>query len=351
MDSDYSIVRADLDVDRDDIVRFWLTTFERWPEAKYDLFYLGNPRGKGVCWVAREPENRKVVGTIAVFPRRVCINGEVHATGLAGDLGVDGNHRRRGIAETLFARMVDYGRDASFGFLYGSPNERSGRVAARAGFVTIGQAVRMVRVFRSKAYIRRLVPFRPLADVLSAPVDLVMRVLSREGRRRTSPAYVVEHPEVFDQRFDRLWQRVSGHFALLGERTAAFLNWRFMRCTYKLYRVFVLTTRETQDVAGYVVYRQLDDQVHIADVLSVDRKGTLDELLLAFLRYARQLGAATVTLFYFGNDELTHSFRKFGFSRRHDTRSVIAQIEDDSPWAAVVRNQANWYFFEGDNDA
>ena len=51
-------------------------------------------------------------------------------------------------------------------------------------------------------------------------------------------------PEIVDRadaRFDRLWERARHHYGLAGERTSAYLNWRYAEFTTARHRFFCLT--------------------------------------------------------------------------------------------------------------
>ena len=347
---EYAVTQADVNQAREEIVSFWLHTFPGWPEGKYDHFYAGNPRGHAGCWVAREEATGAVVGAVAVFPRRLLVGGEAHMAGLGGDLGVDSRHRRKGLAMELRKRMIAYRREAPLSFLYGTPNDRSARITVKAGYRIVGRTLRMVKVLRSKEYIRRVVRWGSLAYALGVPVDMALRAMSRESGHRLDPKYTIEMPEEFDERFDALWQRVSHEFPMIGERTAEFLRWRFTACPHKQFSTMALVEKESGAILGYVVYRRHADELHISDVLAINLDGALHDLLAQFMLLARRLRVAKVSLFYFGTDKVRDKFRQFGFALREHHRPLIVFVDDDSPLADLVRSEQNWYLFEGDND-
>ncbi len=347
---EYAIVKEDPTQSRAEIVGFWLRTFPAWSEGKFDQFYVGNPRGHAGCWIAREPEQNEVVGSIAIFPRKVLIDGQVHTVGLAGDLGVHPEHRQKGLALELRKRMIAYREEAPFGFLYGMPNERSARITVRAGYHIVGPMKRLVKLMKTRDFIERRVKIGPLASALAAPLDAALHQRSPERGIRLPEGCTLETPSVFDGRFDTLWEKASARFPLIGERTADFLNWRFMRSPSFSYRILALTETASGAVLAYIVYRQHENELHIADVFGADLEETLDAMLAQFLQMAREVGTVSVSVCYFGNDKITRGFQRFGFRFREHRRPLIVFVDDDKPYADLVRSEQNWYVFEGDND-
>lgn len=347
---EYSIVKADPTRDRADIVGFWLRAFPGWPETKFDHFYVGNPRGHAGCWTVREPDHNEVVGSYAVFPRRMVVQGKVHPVGLGGDLGVDPRHRRRGLALELRKRLIAYRQQAPFSFLYGLPNDRSAQTAVRAGYQIVGPMKRMVKLLKTRDFIRRRAKIGPLASALAFPVDAALRLHSRERGNPLPAGLTLESPPEFDERFDALWEKASTRFPLIGERTADFLNWRFVLRPNQEYRILALTEAGSRAVRAYVVYRQQENELHIADVFGADLDETLDTLLAQFVQMAREIGMVSVSVCYFGNDKITRSFQRFGFRFREHRRPLVVFVDDDKPYANMVRAEQNWFVFEGDND-
>jgi hypothetical protein len=87
--------------------------------------------------------------------------------------------------------------------------------------------------------------------IVSAVTLPLIRVVSR-----TQP--LKEEIEVirrFDARADRLWERLSGRFALAVRRDARYLNWKYVEPPHVRYTIALL--RRGEEVEGYVVYRHL----------------------------------------------------------------------------------------------
>jgi len=131
------------------LVDFWQNIFPSWLGKNYTWFYLANPYGLAGGWVVKESKADKVIGSTAVFPREVFVNGKCLLAGIRGDFGVDPNYRSLGAALQLKKAEVGACSEKQFDFLYGYRNKKSEPVQRRAGFVVVGSTCRMVEVLKS----------------------------------------------------------------------------------------------------------------------------------------------------------------------------------------------------------
>lgn len=346
-----SIFKADLRENENDIKIFWRNNFPNWPQDKYSWFYLGNPHGQAQCWIAKAVDEDKVIGTFAIFPKRMYINGRCCLTAIFGDLGVDPKYRMHGVAKLLQRETNDYLRDSELEFLYGTPNDISEKVAKSAGVQVIGKAVRMVKVLRTEKYISRFLKIRFLSRIISKPVDMVLGRLIPEYKFGNLGDFGYEILADFDNRFDVLWNKANADYPLMGEKTSAYMHWRFTECPFKEFKIFALTGKADSSILGYIVYRFEDQSnILISDFFMENPDDTLRALLAKFCLYLRTTGIHTVSLFYFGNDAIVDKFREAGFSLRPDNRSIVTRPDEQFSNSKCILEKNNWHFLEGDND-
>ena len=346
----YSILKADLRKDKEDISQFWKNNFSNWPQGKYLWFYENNPYGPAECWIVKEAEKNMIVGSTAVFPRRFLLKGKFMIGGITGDFGMDRNYRILGPALQLQKATLPSQNETQFDFLYGYPNDRSEPVQRRAGFRIVGSTYRMIKLLRSNNYVKRRVNLPILTKLLSKPVDLILKVLSKESYLKRPKHFSVEELSVFDKRFDDLWKRTSGDHTVIGERTSEFLNWRFARCPYKRFRVFTLTKKGTGELLGYIVYYVKKNRAHIADIFALNISGYIDALLSEFFLSQRKKGYDAVSIIYLGNEDLVNKLKEYKFSIRDDNRKIVAYMDSTSPLSSFILEKKNWYLTEADND-
>lgn len=97
------------------------------------------------------------------------------------------------------------------------------------------------------------IPTWPVAinRLVSAIALPLVRVVSRTQPLREE----VQVVRRFDASADRLWEKLSGRFALSVRRDSKYLNWKYAEPPHVRYAIALL--RRGEEVEGYVVYRHL----------------------------------------------------------------------------------------------
>lgn len=191
---------------------------------KYGWFYEQSPLGPPLTllleWRAPGDELARPVGVATAGRRRFSRGGETLEAGVLVDLAVLPEHRTLGPALVLQKALRTEGL-ARAALLYGFPNAKAAPVFQRAGYRKIGMMRRYVKVLRPSVYLRRRLP-----ALLAAPLGLLANALTRVGLELAAlrgPALRwtgVDTPVAYDNAAPLLP-------LLRGERTAAFVAWRF----------------------------------------------------------------------------------------------------------------------------
>lgn len=346
----YSVYRVDPRENKGAILSALLRNFPETPERRFSWIYEGNPYGSPACWVLKESTENKVVGSAVLFPRRLFVEGQPRLAGLAGDFVMDREHRALGPALALQKEAVASNSTAEFDFLYGFPNEQAEKVLCRAGYRVVGTLLRIVKPLRCEYYLSRSLSTGLSMRALSKITDLSMRLAFKEIYHKTPRKYGFESLTRFDHRFDDLWARVRGRYKIIGERTSAFLNWKYERSPYRESTLSALTHKRTGEVLGYIVSYPEKGHTWIADLLALDEDGIFDSLLSEFLRWQYSQGSYSVTALYLGHPFLIKKLRSFGFFARKYQRTLTVCAKRGSNVAPCLLDANNWYVFSGDGD-
>jgi len=208
----------------------------------------------------------------------------------------------------------------------------------------------MVKILRSQDYLEKHITLPFVPKLLSKPIDLILKVLSKESYYKKRRGFRFEVLSVFDKRFDELWQKASSHYSIIGERTSEFLNWRFTQCPYKRYSIFVMIKNERNEIFGYIVYYVDQHSVRIADLLVLDMNSYIDALVSEFLLFQTKEKRHSVSFIYFGNEHFVNKLKKYRFSVREANRNIVAYVNSSSPFYPYILDKNNWYLTEADND-
>lgn len=346
----YTILKADIKNNKRDIISLWKRNFPDLPEERYKWIYEDNPAGRASCWLLKETEQNKIVGATALFPRRVFVHGKQMIAGIAGDFVIDREHRTLGPALLLLKAIlsISNGKETPFNFLYGFPNKISEPVLLKAGYKILGEIHSLTKPLRSHYYLKKHANIPFITRGLSFFVDFGLKIFSKKNFRNND--FEVDILTSFDHRFDIFWASVSNQFAMIGERTSSYLNWRFIKSPHKNYHAFAQIQKKDRAISGYIVYNITDNKAYIADLLFLNLNEVFDSLLLEFLLYQRSRGIDAVSINFMGSHALMEELRKYGFSIRESGNKVVIYPMSNSYINTNIFDKRNWYLTSGDND-
>jgi hypothetical protein len=341
------IVRpGDVDADR----RLALEMFARYLNplydgARFDWVYRLNPHGLGKFWVATDPGNGTVVGIAGAFPRRVSVSGRPEVGWVLGDFCIAQAYRTIGPAVTL--QRACFGEVTAGGvpFCYDFPSAGMMAVYRRLGIKPLGQMVRLVRPLRVEARLRALIGRQTLTRPLGALASLF---LAPRGRRKAGvPGLEITlRSEPFDDEFTAFYRRYAEGRALTIERSAEYLNWRYL--ANPLHRHEVMTARQARRLAGYAVFGQDDDVMTLVDVFTGGGGETFAELIrrLVVLSWQRGLEATSMTLLE--SSPWIQDLKRAGFKERETNPVIVYASPKASP---EVGDERAWHLLQGDRDS
>ncbi|NTV51816.1 MAG: GNAT family N-acetyltransferase [Candidatus Firestonebacteria bacterium] len=309
-----------------------------------------NQAGGARWWLAREQESQTIVGICGLIPRRFSLAGKMVKAGVAIDLAVDQAHRGFGLATQLEKESLAAMQDLGYVLLYAVPNENSEPVLSKVGYRHLGALPRYTKIMRTQYQTDVFLPPQKLTRHLAKPLDWMLAKVSPERGFQRLPGWSVEMPARLDGRFDRLWEQAVSRHAVLGERTSAFLKWRYADAPEQAYKIFAVCNPD-RELAGYVVYYLRENICRIADIFCRDEGASLHCLMSEFLKRARSEGVFSVTTRYLGNSLLARRLKHFGFSLRSGGASRVIVYQNPAANSAMpAAGVSVWYFLDGDND-
>lgn len=348
--ADYAVRRADLDRDRDAVVAVWSRNLRSHDgpghAARYDWYYRQNPLGPGRLWVVEAGPGGPVVGTAGLGLRRLITPGGTVLAGLASDFAVDADHRSLGPAVMLQRAVLGTVGDG-VDLIYALPNARALPVYKLLRYGADAALARYVKVLAVGRYLSRAPGPRVAKRVAAGLADPLLRLASPETWRPTR-GRAVREVAGFDARFDELWARTAPASDVAGERTSAFLGWRYGLCPVAAYATLGLTDRGGDRLLGYAVCtRGADRQVNVIDLWPAAAAAVRDDLLAGLLRWARAGGAASVACETAGARQVADGLARFGFRHRGAGSAIVVSA---ARAGATQPALATWHFLRADED-
>ena len=342
----YTVSQLDSQSQRTSLLDLWQRNLPTASAARYSWLY---EKGPATSWLLRS-ETGDTVGSTGLLPRTMKVFDDLLPAGQAVDLNVDEDHRTVGPALGLQRAVTATVKQQQLSLVYGLPNSRSEPLMRRAGYKVLGSVSRWIKLLSCEKALegrlrcglaRRVVA--PVVDSLSGLASL------KVFQRRPAGAYtqIADH---FDSRFDALWQTASPRFSIVGERKAAYLDWRFRQCPDAVYRVFSLLGAR-HELRAYVVYCRHKGTVYVNDLLFADTQ-SLKLLLADFLGLMRRHEAEAIVVVYFGSSTLGRVLSGFGFLKRPSDWKVLAYVDQQrlGPNLTPLMDQENWYLTRADVD-
>jgi Acetyltransferase (GNAT) domain len=364
----YHAVRMREAEHKDGLLRLWREALHdpaiaRVAEQRWPWYYDENPAGRPATWLG-VIDDGQIVGCGSIYPRVVYVGGERVVAGVLSDFAVAKAHRIAGCAIAVQRAIVGEGPAAGFAFLFAYPNVGSLAVVKRVGYRVIGETrsyskpLRTTNKLKAEIEARVKTPWLLRALALpgaSAAAELFADVgLAAVDLARLAPRLASTRGELLpraDARFDALWERCPRD-ALLGDKTSAYLNWRYTRFKTADHRFFVLTDRARREVLGYLVFHVTGTKVILVDILAAPEEHALEALLLHFSLTMRLERRESIFLSYLGDEAFGRRLEGIQFFARPIRRPVIVYTPPglDARVAAIVGDASRWFMLDGELD-
>jgi len=305
-------------------------------DARASWLYAKSPEGPATI-LAMRVRGGPWIGMVAIVPRRMYMDGHSCSGAFLCDFYVNPRHRTILPALALQRYAKQYLSDLGIAN-YAIPNGRSLPIFRRLGSDHVMQRMRWARPIRFRKYLSR----RQIA--LAGIVGPVFDASAFTFDHLRSAAAITVRPEwlsSIDERFDDLWKSVPTTGAFIGDRSSAYLRWRFLDEPRHDNRVLGFFRRGSDSLTGYLIGEVAQREFVIRDLL-FSPNAAIDGLLARAMTSIRELNVDGIGLRAIGDPRLAASLHRLGFRTRDpDTIFVRASFETAC---------ANWYFTNADED-
>jgi hypothetical protein len=329
-------------------VRLWregglgATVGEQVDLARYQWFYANNPQGVARLNFVLHGMEQLPVGFLGIGLRQMYLGNEPVVGGTLVDFVISPRHRsvfpalmlqRQGRADALNSMQI----------LYGLPDTKAVAICRRLESQLTFNLPRYVRVVRSMVYLERQAP-----HWIAAPLSVFVDTLDRAGicLQLATSQRVGEWLGEFDERFDRLWQKLDRSALCIGLRSREFLQWRFRQQPLRTYRIFVLHRHDDAELLTYFVCEIDSAILRVRDCLNIGTQRDFKVGLLLLSREARRMGLKSVEVQISGPAGLQRTLARAQFLVR-STRPFFAMVGQS------LRDRAKsvrWYITPADED-
>jgi hypothetical protein len=313
---------------------------------RFDWLYLQAPYGPARVWVAVEDETEQTVGMASAFPRTLCLNGSSCRGYVLGDFCIDVEHRSLGLAVRLQKACSERPGSTSLTPHYDFPSDRMMAVYERMKVAPIGQMVRWSKALRLERKIGEVVRSKKLARHLASPMN---KILNWKDSMPGSDVrwLIAEHQGDCADEFTQLARNVGSRYGVCVERSAEYLNWRFLK--HPLVRHRLLTARRGGQVAGYVMYSHTGEDAKIVDLFGIGDTAMWTALVARLVAFLRARKIVTLSLPALVTCPWTPLLRKWGFRQRESCPVVASLCEKNALTNEDLASQ--WFLTDGDRES
>lgn len=342
----YTVAPAHPQHDRATLLRLWSQNLPEASPERHRWLYADGP---ALGWLASTSEGQPI-GATGLMHRTMKVFNETTLAGQAIDLNVNVEHRSVGPALALQRAVTANVQRGSLRLLYAFPNSHSEPILRRVGYREFGQLQRWAKPLRSDPFLATRLRSGLLRKPIATGIDTVLWLQSRELRTAHPKGTHFERLESFDARFDALWRAAAPRFAVVGERTAAYLDWRWHQSPEMKHDVLALCDTDERLLA-YVVFSRHGKTVYVDDFLFL-RPHHLTCVLAELLRQARRERANAVVTTYLGSPEVEAILESFGFWRRPGRWNALVCVDPQHPLREESRfyNASGWHVTRADLD-
>jgi hypothetical protein len=341
--------------DRDALARLWADNLSdtRIVAAIPDRLrwlYDECPDGRVTTVLAVVQETGEVIGCGSILPRPTWVRGRRIAAGVLCDFAVSKAHRIAGAALTIQRALAEAGRAAGLELVYGYPNDKSLAVFKRVGYGVVGKTTTWVKPLRSAYKLRVQLGSRWAGGVAAVPVDLGLRARDAVLSLRGAPVTPGDGAAV-ERGVDGLWERARDAYVVVGEKSAAYLDWRYRRFPTAPHAVFGVSARGSDRLAAYAAYTVESGKSFVRELFADTTDGIVEALLLALGAELRSRGVDSISLSCLGDATFGARLRGAGFIQRPGERALVLRAEAlADPVKAEVLDPARWFMLDGELD-
>lgn len=311
------------------------------------------------CFLVAEKDGQ-IVGVHGFTPMRVKVGERQYCAACSCDFAVDPSAHSAGIKIKLKALS----KEISLLPISTSANEPANKITlALGGKELMAGRRKLLKRLKVSGFVQSLFTGKTGAVgqalagvcdiVIGKPLDWILTIVRHLGSFSKVANAKIQDIKQFDQRFDKLWERVSINYPILIVRDSLYLNWRYANYPFSGVQSFSLV-RENKLLGFAVTHTGIDvNGLCFVAILELfvphGEKATLEHLLEETFRRAVQAEAHYI-LAWILVPEWEKLFKRNGFKIRDSSFSPITYENNTDLPDELFAEDRNWYMSLGDGD-
>lgn len=250
-----------------------------------------NPSGKPQCFLLRDDQLRKFVGTVSIVPFKAQIHGQHKLFGQLCDGMMLPEYRGRHTYNLLLKYALE-NINIHFEFLLAFPNSKSLGTTIRMGFKILGD-LNSYTIPLSGDYLGNKVPvprsLRGVISMLASPF-IYMYLAFRLPRDTSDVRFETISKETLVA--DNSWTSLTAYHSVITNRNRPFIKWRFFDAPTTNYQL--VSVNINTDNVGYFVLQTNHKSAEIIDFCVGANFQILQDTIVNLIRWCQSKGFESV---------------------------------------------------------
>lgn len=341
------IVEADLTMHREFLIEtlYRLLTGHS-DRRRFDWLYRDGPHGEARAWLAIDGDQETVIGAVAAFPRRFCVDDREIFGWVLGDFCLDTGYRSLGPALQLQRACLGVMESNGGMFCYDFPSASMVAVYKRLGFAVTGKMLRLARPLRTDRKVREVISFPVAARPVAAMGNTLLKLMPAKVVADRS-LEVALHQGACGDEFSILAREQCSRLGICLLRSAEYLNWRYVNNPLADYEF--ITARRRGGLKGYAVWTQAGEDASVVDLFGENDPGIVKGLLAESIARLTKRGVMTLSVWLNESHPWLSWCSEMGF-RVRDSAPIICTPAQSLAKTEGLRS-SRWFLMQGDRDS
>jgi GNAT superfamily N-acetyltransferase len=314
-------------------------------KSEFKWKYFENPAGEAKVWFAKDKTSGLVCGSWSLFPWYMTIGGEEVLCAQAGDLMVLPEFRKKGLFRSMVKTSIGSLRSSNIRALIAFP-ETVGQ--SYEGFVKF--AWKNPTFLRTHKRLLRMTHFtkdisRTLSDKILKPITLLYNI-NHIIRSKVHRNIRFEKIDLFDEKYDELFNEHFGAPKAFVSRRSRYLNWKFIKHPKNNYVAYCLS--KLDKILGYIILQCKEKEAYLVDIYPPTDKHVV-RLLISFT-VGLLLEKGEDILICACSDDIGSYLKNSGFIQREISLQFVMHIIDSSNNSPLYSPSKQWTLISGDVD-
>jgi hypothetical protein len=323
--------------------RFNLRSME--PEY-YHWMYFRNPAGKAIVYCARH--NGKIIGSFAMAPKKMQINGKYFLCGKTMDMFTDPAYQGLGLMTQLANRVFESSKKQQLNLWYVTPSKNSYPIFKNKWkYIESFEITYMMKFLEISPLLESKIKSKVVSNIVGFPIKQIQKL----GRlfSKSLSNYAIEEIYEFDIEADKLWENINKNLKISLLKNSEYMNWRYVDNPDD-YSIFAFK-RDGQLqgllILKFTVRRGLKVGEIVDYVCDAEDYNLRQSMFKYAIKYFRDNDCAVCQSWVIDGSEMEKEIRKSGIGYKRNKLKFL--LSPDSSIKQFYEKQ-NWMITQGDGN-